>query len=91
MSQTFGNYIDGAWITDGDTFENRNPANTDEVVGLFVKGSPAHVERAAEAAGRALPAWSGMPAPARGNLLFKVADILINGQTLTMDKRPSGG
>src|SRR5947209_10100768 len=76
MSQTFGNYIDGEWITAGDTFENRNPANTDEVVGLFVKGSPADVERAAEAAGRALPAWSVMPAPARGNLLFKVADIL---------------
>ncbi len=73
--QTFSNYINGEWIT-GDTFENRNPANTDEVVGLFVKGKPAEISAAAEAAGCALPAWSAMPAPARGALLFKVADIL---------------
>ena len=71
----FRNYINGEWIS-GDTFEDRNPANTDEVVGLFVKGSAADVSAAAEAAGSAFPAWSAMPAPARGNYLFKVADIL---------------
>ena len=75
MAETFGNYIDGQWIT-GATFENRNPANTDEVVGLFVKGSAGDVDAAATAAERALPGWSGLPAPARGNYLFKVADIL---------------
>jgi alpha-ketoglutaric semialdehyde dehydrogenase len=72
---TFRNYINGEWAS-GDTFENRNPANTDEVVGLFVKGNPADMGAAAEAAGNALPAWSAMPAPARGNLLFKVAENL---------------
>jgi alpha-ketoglutaric semialdehyde dehydrogenase len=72
---TFANYIDGAWV-EGATFENRNPANTDEVVGLFVKGSPADIGRAAEAAQAALPAWASMNAPARGALLFKVAEIL---------------
>jgi aldehyde dehydrogenase (NAD+) len=76
MGNVFGNYIDGQWITDGPTFENRNPADTDEVVGLFAKGSPEDVERAAASAERAFPAWSGMAAPARGNLLFKVADNL---------------
>ena len=35
---TFANYIDGEWVEQGATFENRNPANTDEVVGLFVHG-----------------------------------------------------
>ncbi len=72
----FGNYIDGQWLTGGATFENRNPANTDEVVGLFGKGLPADIEHAADAAERAFPSWSGMPAPARGNLLYKVAEIL---------------
>ncbi|MBV8818716.1 MAG: aldehyde dehydrogenase family protein [Acidobacteriaceae bacterium] len=72
---TFGNYINGEWVS-GDTFENRNPANTDEVVGLFVKGTTADMEAAAEAAGAAFPAWSALPAPARGNYLFKVAEIL---------------
>ena len=72
---TFPNYINGEWVS-GPTFENRNPANTDELVGLFVSGSPSDVEAAAEAAGAALPAWSALPAPTRGNYLFKVADIL---------------
>src|SRR5436305_3772658 len=77
MSQahTFGNYIDGQWVT-GSTFENRNPANTDDLVGLFVKGSAADVRAAADAAQRAFPEWSSMPAPARGALLFRVAEII---------------
>ena len=72
---TFPNYIDGQWVS-GDTFENRNPANTDEIVGLFVKGTPASIEAAADAAAAAFPAWSAMAGPARGNYLFKVAEIL---------------
>lgn len=72
---TFGNYINGEWVT-GPTFENRNPANTDELVGLFVKASAADVSRAAEAAEAAFSAWSALPGPARGNYLYKVADIL---------------
>src|SRR5947199_4840260 len=74
-AETFRNYINGEWVS-GPTFENRNPANTDEVVGLFVKGSAADVHSAADAAQRALPAWSGMPAPARAALLFRVAEII---------------
>ena len=75
MPETFRNYINGEWV-DGPTFENRNPANTDEVVGLFVKGTAADVDRAADAAQAAFLKWSTMPGPARGALLFKVADIL---------------
>jgi alpha-ketoglutaric semialdehyde dehydrogenase len=71
----FANYINGEWVT-GETFENRNPANTDEVVGLFVKGKPADVDAAAAAAEAALPAWSKLAAPARGAYLFKAAEIL---------------
>ena len=74
--QTFRNYIGGEWVESAKTFENRNPANTDEVVGLFSKGSATDVADAAAAASAAFPAWSAMPAPARGNLLFKAADIL---------------
>src|SRR6187431_2589224 len=73
--ETFGNYINGEWVT-GPTFENRNPANTDEVVGLFVKASAADVQRAAEAADAAFSGWASMAGPARGNYLYKVADIL---------------
>jgi acyl-CoA reductase-like NAD-dependent aldehyde dehydrogenase len=72
----FKNYIAGEWVDSTKTFENRNPANTDEIVGLFSKGSAQDVADAAAAAAAAFPAWSAMPAPARGNLLFKAADIL---------------
>lgn len=71
----FANYINGEWVS-GDTFENRNPANTDEVVGLFAKGSASDMEAAADAAANAFPAWSKLAAPARGAYLFKVAEIL---------------
>ncbi|HLJ16418.1 MAG TPA: aldehyde dehydrogenase family protein [Bryobacteraceae bacterium] len=71
----FKNYINGEWVS-GEVFENRNPANTGEVVGEFVKGSAANVQAAAEAAQAAFPAWSTLAGPARGNFLFKVADIL---------------
>src|SRR5215472_15906789 len=75
-TQTFGNYINGEWRSGGATFDNRNPANTDELVGVFVKGTTRDIEDAAEAAAAALPAWSSTNAPARGNILFKTAEIL---------------
>jgi alpha-ketoglutaric semialdehyde dehydrogenase len=72
----FANYINGEWVASARTFENRNPANTDEIVGLFAKGTPADVDAAAKAAEAALPGWASMPAPARGNILYKAAEIL---------------
>ncbi len=72
---TFANYINGEWVENGKTFENRNPA-TGELVGLHTKGSAADIEKAADAAAAALHGWSSMPAPARGAILFKAADLL---------------
>ena len=72
---TFANYIDGEWVS-GPTFENRNPANTDELVGLFVAGTPASADEAAAAAQRAFPSWANLPAPARGAYLFRAAELL---------------
>ena len=54
----FANYIDGQWVS-GSTFENRNPANTGEVVGLFVKGTAGDMQRAAAAAEAAFPGMGG--------------------------------
>ena len=72
----FGNYIDGEWRTSGATFENRNPANTNELIGNFVKGTAADIQEAADAAAAAFPAWSTTSGPARGNILYKAADLL---------------
>jgi len=76
MAPTFPNYINGAWVDGPATFENRNPANTSEIVGHFVRGTAADIDAAAAAAEAAFPSWSSLPGPARANYLFKVADIL---------------
>jgi alpha-ketoglutaric semialdehyde dehydrogenase len=72
----FPNYIDGQWADSGAHFENRNPADTDQIVGLFVKGTAGDIQAAAGAAANALPAWANLNAPARGAILFKAAEIL---------------
>jgi aldehyde dehydrogenase (NAD+) len=73
---TFANYINGEWVERGSTFENRNPANTGELIGRFVKGTAQDVADAAGAAAAAFAGWASMNAPARGNILYKTADIL---------------
>jgi aldehyde dehydrogenase (NAD+) len=73
--ELFRNYINGEWVA-GTSFENRNPADTDELVGLFAQGTPRDIADAADAAQAAFPSWSALPAPARGAFLFKAADIL---------------
>jgi alpha-ketoglutaric semialdehyde dehydrogenase len=76
MTETFANYINGEWVKSAATFENRNPANTHELVGHFGKAKAQDVEDAAGAAAAALPGWSTMAGPARGNILYKAADNL---------------
>jgi len=71
----FPNYINAEWVS-GETFEDRNPADTDRLIGLFVKGTARQVAGAVEAAQAAFPAWSSLQGPARGHYLFKVADLL---------------
>ena len=78
MFETYGNYIAGRWVDceSAKTFPNINPADTDEVVGLFQDSGSEDVRVAFEAATRAQPAWAALPAPRRGEYLFKAAEIL---------------
>jgi len=78
MLPVFHNYINGQWVEakSGKTFPNLNPANTDETVGLFQASGAEDVDAAFEAAVKAQPTWAGLPAPRRGEYLFKAAEIL---------------
>lgn len=78
MAKTFQNYIDGKWVdaASGKTFENRNPANWDEVVGIFPLSGKEEVNRAVRAARTAFESWRLVPAPKRGDILKNVGDIL---------------
>jgi alpha-ketoglutaric semialdehyde dehydrogenase len=78
MSDTFKNFIGGQWIgaRSGATFENRNPADTDELVGLFAKSDRDDTREAIAAAAAAQPVWAAMPAPKRGEVLYRAANLL---------------
>jgi acyl-CoA reductase-like NAD-dependent aldehyde dehydrogenase len=78
QATTYYNLIDGEWVpaVSGDLFENRNPANTDDLIGVFQKSSAADAQRAIEAARRAYEHWRLVPAPKRAELLFRVAQLL---------------
>jgi alpha-ketoglutaric semialdehyde dehydrogenase len=75
---TYSNYIDGRWIpsTSGGTFENRNPADREDVIGLFQDSSREDVEIAVRAAERAYCSWRLVPAPKRAEMLFTAAQII---------------
>src|SRR5580765_2797927 len=78
QATTYYNLIDGEWVpaVSGDLFENRNPANTDDLIGVFQKSSAADAQRAIEAARRAYAAWRLVPAPKRAEVLFRAAQLL---------------
>ena len=72
------NLIGGEWIgaSDHASFETRNPAHADEVLAVFPSATAADAAQAAAAAAEAFPAWAATPAPARGAILFKAAELL---------------
>jgi acyl-CoA reductase-like NAD-dependent aldehyde dehydrogenase len=72
------NLIGGEWVRASDhaTFETRDPAHPDDVLGVFPSATAADAAQAAAAAAEALPGWAATPAPARGAMLFKAAELL---------------
>ena len=77
--RTYKNFIDGEWVEShtGHTFENLNPADTREVVGIFQKSDREDVNTAIEAAKQAFKKWRLVPAPRRAEMLYKASEILI--------------
>jgi len=78
-TQTYKNFIDGEWVeaSTGDTFEDRNPADTREVVGIFQKSTKADVDAAVDAAKRAFTKWRQVPAPRRAEIVYRAAEMLM--------------
>ncbi len=78
MAEQFKNYINGKWLSakTGSTFENRNPANRNDVIGLFPASGPDDVDEAVAAANKAFASWRLLPGPKRGELLYRVGELL---------------
>ena len=70
-------FIGGKWINSvsGETFKSLDPSTGKPIAG-FQKGNEQDIERAVKAAEKALPSWSSIPAPKRGEILFKIANLL---------------
>ena len=79
VPKVFKNYINGEWSdsASGHSFENRNPANTDELIGIFPDSTSIDVDAAVDAAQKAFKTWHLVPAPKRAEILFRTAEILL--------------
>jgi acyl-CoA reductase-like NAD-dependent aldehyde dehydrogenase len=78
-TRVYKNFIDGEWVeaSTGQTFENRNPADTRDVVGIFQRSGKADVEAAIAAAKRAFAKWRLVPAPRRAEIIYRAAEMLM--------------
>ncbi len=78
MTLEYRNYIGGKWLDarSGRRFERENPA-TREITGSYPLSGPEDVQDAACAAAEAQRAWRRIPAPRRGEILFRAGEILV--------------
>ncbi|HUG27237.1 MAG TPA: aldehyde dehydrogenase family protein [Gemmatimonadales bacterium] len=78
MPKTFKNFIGGQWVepSTGAYLENRNPADTTDLIGRFPDSGPKEVTAAVASAKRGFELWRKTPAPARGDVLRRLGDLL---------------
>ena len=78
MANLFHNHIGDSWqpSESGATFEDRNPARNDDVIGQFPQSSAKDVDDAVAAASAAFKMWRKTPAPQRGDYLRHIGDLL---------------
>ncbi|MGH9253619.1 MAG: aldehyde dehydrogenase family protein [Vicinamibacterales bacterium] len=75
---TFQNYIDGEWVPSrsGALFDNRNPADQTDLIGVFQESTAEDAAGAVAAAARAYASWRLVPAPRRAEILFRAAQLI---------------
>jgi aldehyde dehydrogenase (NAD+) len=78
MAEDYRNYVGGKWVpaSSGETFESRNPANRDEVLGVFPRSGAEDVNEAVRAAADAYQEWMRTPVPERSDYLMRAGLVL---------------
>ena len=78
-AKTYKNLIGGEWVESrtGQTFENRNPADSNDLVGIFQHSGQEDVEAAVAAAREAFEKWRLVPAPRRAEIVYRAGQLLI--------------
>src|SRR5689334_6378436 len=79
-TQTFRNFVAGEWSEPANSayFDNRNPADRNDLIGRFPDSDERDIDAAVKSAQRGFAIWSRTPAPARGDVLRRVGDLLVN-------------
>src|SRR5712692_10350919 len=74
----YKNFINGEWVesVSGRTFESINPADRRELIGIFQKSNQQDVDDAVAAAKEAYKKWRLVPAPRRGEILYRAGGLL---------------
>jgi aldehyde dehydrogenase (NAD+) len=77
-TRTYSLYINGEWRGSDSPkhVENRNPARAQEILGLVPLASVAEVDAAVDAASEAYAGWRRRPAPQRGAVVARAAQIM---------------
>ncbi len=72
------NHIGGAWVgsSSGETIADRNPAHSEEILGQSTVSTAEDVRHAIDAAENAYREWRATPAPQRGDIVRKAADVM---------------
>ncbi|MBU8879897.1 aldehyde dehydrogenase family protein [Bacillus sp. FJAT-29790] len=76
--KTFNNFINNEWVESEsrETIKSISPANKAEVVGYVQNSTKEDLEKAVQAAHQAKKSWRKLGQAARGQLLYKVANII---------------
>ena len=76
----YDNYINGRWTpsVSPTSFENRNPADSQDLIGIFPDSTPDETTAAIAAARQAFDKWRLVPAPKRAEILFRAAQALVD-------------
>ena len=78
LSARCKNFINGEWVSaaSSEAFDNRSPADGDDLIGEIPRSNASDVEAAVSAARDAFPRWRLVPAPKRAEVLYKAAELL---------------
>ena len=79
MAEKYKNLINGVWKESKSTdfIENRNPADHNDLIGLYPSSTKEDVDEAVKAARIAFEKWRLVPAPKRGDVLKVVGDMML--------------
>ncbi|MBI5875177.1 MAG: aldehyde dehydrogenase family protein, partial [Deltaproteobacteria bacterium] len=78
MPEKIKNIINGKWINavHGKTLKSINPADTSDIVGIIPRSGQKDIDMAVAAARNAYEKWRLTPAPKRGEIILRAAELL---------------